>query len=204
MSNWEYAQDVPTSPWRSAMSLPRELSLRSTPDGLRLLQCPARELKKLRGKHHKLRNASKADANAWLQRHHWTTDLLECLIDFESGSHSGLKLRFGASNEATIQYDIGRGKLHFDRTASGRVDFHRKFAGVHEAPLRVINGRVRLHVFVDTCSVEVFVNDGEATLTDLIFPSSGGISFELLSDTDDVRVRSLDLWTLNSAWLQHE
>src|SRR5207247_4390683 len=51
MSNWEYANDVPTSPWRSAMSLPRELALRGTPEGLRLIQQPARELSKLRDQH---------------------------------------------------------------------------------------------------------------------------------------------------------
>ncbi len=37
MSNWRYANDVPTTPWRGALSLPRALSLRRTPDGLRLL-----------------------------------------------------------------------------------------------------------------------------------------------------------------------
>ncbi|HEY8837746.1 MAG TPA: glycoside hydrolase family 32 protein, partial [Dehalococcoidia bacterium] len=48
MSNWLYAQDVPTSPWRSSMTVPRELSLRRTPGGLRLVQKPVGELKKLR------------------------------------------------------------------------------------------------------------------------------------------------------------
>ena len=48
MSNWLYANEEPTSPWRGAMSLPRELSLRRTPAGLRLVQRPVRELESLR------------------------------------------------------------------------------------------------------------------------------------------------------------
>ncbi|MEP7344519.1 MAG: glycoside hydrolase family 32 protein, partial [Gemmatimonadaceae bacterium] len=47
MSNWSYAQEVPTSPWRSAMTVPRELTLRRTPDGLRLVQKPVVELESL-------------------------------------------------------------------------------------------------------------------------------------------------------------
>ena len=48
MSNWQYAQVVPTEAWRSAMTLPRELVLMSTPEGLRLYSKAVKELEKLR------------------------------------------------------------------------------------------------------------------------------------------------------------
>src|SRR5258708_12739108 len=48
MNNWDYAQVIPTSPWRGAMTVPRELSLISTTEGLQLVQQPVRELNQLR------------------------------------------------------------------------------------------------------------------------------------------------------------
>jgi len=77
--------------------------------------------------------------------------------------------------------------LFIDRTKSGNVDFHKAFPGRHQGSLTVdASGRIRLHVLVDASSVEVFGNDGETVVTDLVFPdrnstelavySSGGTS----------------------------
>ncbi len=49
MSNWNYANSIPTSPWRSAMSVPRELGLRTIDGTPQLVQRPVRELRRLRG-----------------------------------------------------------------------------------------------------------------------------------------------------------
>ncbi len=68
MSNWDYAQDVPTSPWRSAMSIPREVGLRRTAAGIRLVQKPAREMELLRGEHWKFSGGDIAGANGWLAK----------------------------------------------------------------------------------------------------------------------------------------
>lgn len=82
MSNWEYAQNVPTSPWRSAMTVPRELALRTTPAGLRLLQRPVRELERLRlaKAPDRLRRASLAEANARLSRTRFEHGLAELAL----------------------------------------------------------------------------------------------------------------------------
>ena len=48
LNNWEYANLIPTSPWRGLFSVPRELHLRQYPEGLRLIQQPVEELKQLR------------------------------------------------------------------------------------------------------------------------------------------------------------
>jgi ABC-type sugar transport system permease subunit len=51
MNNWLYAQDIPTSSWRGALTIPRELALTNTPQGVRLVQRPVPELQQLRGEH---------------------------------------------------------------------------------------------------------------------------------------------------------
>jgi sucrose-6-phosphate hydrolase SacC (GH32 family) len=205
MSNWEYANDVPTSPWRSAMSVPRELSLRETPDGLRLVQKPVRELARLRGKQYRLNDATLAEAKAWLARHQCAGDLLEVAVEFDSVQSTeelGLRIVTGTNEATVVRWQKAQGLLSLDRTRSGRVDFHPRFSGIHAAPLHLAHGRLRFQLFLDASSLEVFANDGEAVMTDLIFPASGGRKVELLSEpgTATSHVRSLQLWGLRSAW----
>jgi len=205
MNNWEYAQDVPASPWRSAMSLPRELILRETPDGLRMTQQPARELRKLRRRHQGLRGASLSDANAWLQKRGEFGESFEMLVEFEpagGGPAFGIVLRTAPGEETRVGCNPANGVIALDGKRSGRTDFHPKFSGVHEAPLRLLDGRVRLHLFVDASSVEVFANDGEQVMTDLIFPSVSPRRVELFGPGDQRRphVKSLDVWEMKSVW----
>jgi sucrose-6-phosphate hydrolase SacC (GH32 family) len=199
MSNWEYANDVPTSPWRSAMSIPRELRLRHTPEGFRLVQHPVRELAKIRGKGHRLGKTTLAAANAWLAQLDIASDLLEIALEWDSvpaTGEAGLRIRTGPDEATIIRYEKGR--LSLDRTRSGRVDFHPAFSGIHEAPVRLSDGRLRLHLFLDTSSLEVFAANGETVLTDLILPASGGRQLELIagSNSTELRLSSLEVWEL--------
>ena len=105
------------------------------------------------------------------------------------------------SNEiATNHHGMDRTWLSLDRTRSGRVDFHPRFSGLHEAPLRPHDGHLKLHVFLDTSSIEAFANDGEAIVTGLIFPSSGDRKLELFSISDALTVKALDVWELKTNW----
>ncbi len=204
MSNWEYANDVPTSPWRSAMSIARELHLRETPDGLRLVQQPVRELEKLRGKSHRLGKATVAEANAWLGHRQFGSDLLEISVEFESVpavGELGLRIITGTNEAAVIRCQMPEGRLTLDRTQSGQVNFHPKFSGAHEAPVRLTEGRLRLHVFLDASSVELFASDGETVLTDLILPTGVRRQLELTSETNSGarQVRALKIWELRES-----
>jgi len=199
MSNWEYAQDVPTSPWRSAMSLPRELALHASPGGLRLAQRPVVELRQLRGRHHRFRNATVKSANAWLEKRGSPGELLEVVIEFVSAGKAGnfgLRMRTGEREETRVSCDLASARLSLDRTRAGFVDFHPRFTGFHEAPLSAHEGHLKLHVFLDSASIEVFANDGEPVLTGLIFPSSGDRKLELFSSSEALKVKALDVWEL--------
>ena len=87
-----------------------------------------------------------------------------------------------------------------DRTQSGNVTFHQKFSGVYDAPLAVHDGRVKLHLFVDASSVEVFVNDGERVFTSLVYPSAASRGVEFFGSMTSARITSLNVWTLKSIW----
>jgi sucrose-6-phosphate hydrolase SacC (GH32 family) len=107
----------------------------------------------------------------------------------------------GAKEETVVRVDRGRGRVTLDRTRSGNVAFHAKFAGVASAPLARPDGRVKLHVLVDACSVEVFVNDGEQALTSLVLPSKDSRGVELFGPAEEGKsVAALDVWALASSW----
>ena len=200
MSNWEYANDVPTSPWRSAMSAPRELLLRQTRSGTRLVQKPVRELAQLRTKAVRFGGGSATAANAWLRDNLGAADSFELKIAFsgDAAGVEGLKLFKGKGEETVIGIDRGASRVFLDRTKSGKTDFNPKFAGTHEAPL---DGNISaLHILVDTSSVEVFVNDGEVVLTDLVLPSPESRGIELVSPREGKVITSMEAWTLRSSW----
>ena len=180
------------------MSIPREVSLRKTAEGIRLAQKPAREMASLRDQHFAFKGGAMAEANGWLEEQHIQGDRLELLVEFEeqrSGTE-GVQVLKGDEEATVIGVDRQRRQAFVDRTRSGSVKFHPKFSGVYEAPLAVPDGKVKLHVFVDASSVEVFVNDGERVFTDLVYPSAASRARGILwigERRDDHLTRRVDV-----------
>ena len=155
------------------MTLPREVSLRRYPEGIRLRQAPLREARKLRGEHLSLRDVSVEEAASEIRERNFDADTLEIEVEIELGgaAEAGLSVRANGQGQRTlIGYSPALGHLFVDRAASGATDFHDDFSGRHAARLAAPEGKVKLHVFVDRSSVEVFGGDGRATITERIFP----------------------------------
>ena len=200
MSNWEYAADIPTSTWRGAMTLPRELRLVKTPEGARLAQRPVESLRALRG------DARYVPAQAIRPNENLLAGMrgrtLEIMADIEPGDAGAFGLRvFRGENQWTeLRYNVERGSLVLDRFRSGSIDFNDGFAMACEAPLPLEEGNLRLHVFVDCSSVEVFANDGRAVLSGQVFPDEGSDGLELYAIGGEAHLRSLTVWQLASIW----
>ena len=186
------------------MTVPRALTLRSTPAGLRLVQSPVEELEELRETRHQLKRVKLDTAAAWLETLNFPAGLAEVELDLEQVPDSGsvaLTLQHGTTGTTVIRADLAAGTLQVDRTQSGRSDFQPAFAGVHTAPLRVDRGRLRLHVLVDVSSVEVFAQNGETVLTDLILPATSDLGVRLSAEgaARALQIRSASLWALRAA-----
>ena len=127
---------------------------------------------------------------------------LEIIATFEPGSSSefGLKVRKGANEETLAGYDVANAELFVDRSRSGKVDFNPRFPGKHSGPLSVEQGRIKLHLFVDWSSVEVFGNDGRTVITEQIFPGPEADGLALYAKGGTARLISLDVWGLQSIW----
>ena len=202
MVNWDYAGKIPTSPWRGAQSIPRELELKRFSDGLRLTQRPVRETETLRGEELRIRNVSFQEANQQIAARRFSAELLEIQAVLEIGSAKDLGFRVRQSDveETRVGYLADPGELYVDRSKSGRVDFDPSFAGRHSARLHPSGGRITLHVLVDRSSVEAFAGQGRVAITDRIFPQQSSQGFSLYSTDGEARVADLRIWKLRSAW----
>ena len=168
------------------MSIPRELTLRRTPVGLRLVQQPVAEALKLREAGPRKFLGGTFDAAAkWLQEQQNLPPLLDLELMFTSiiaKSVFTLQVHTGPDEVTTLVFNGVPARLTLDRTRSGKTDFHPKFPARHEAPLPITDGHVTLRLLVDTSSLEVFAQNGETVLTELIFPTAGPRSLSLTND----------------------
>jgi fructan beta-fructosidase len=214
MNNWDYAGSIPTSPWRSAMSILRDVSLETRDGKVRLVQTPIPEQRKLRRGFGFDRNGLKGyffDQNRLINEATSALDLnsigargktLEIIAEFEVGTASefGLKVRTGQGEETLIGYNAIAGELFVDRTKSGQVAFSTLFPSRETAPLAAKKGRVELHIFVDWSSVEVFADDGQVSITDQIFPKPSSEGLALFANGGIAKLVSLHIWQLESIW----
>ena len=198
LANWDYARLTPSSPWRGLFSIPRELHLQTSSDGLRLVQGPITELQRLRRAHFHSAGGELATLNARLAALNFGI-AQEIKLEFTPGSTGefGIKIRMGAGEETIVGYNAETQTLCLDRTHAGQHDFFPGFASLHQAPLVPQNGRIRLHIFVDSCSVEVFGNDGCTAITGLIFPEPLSTGVELISRAGNADLIKLDIWQLD-------
>lgn len=168
----EYPTDA--HEWSGCLTLPRQLILRSG----KLIQQPVPELAKLR-KNQLTAQLSLSNQTQRLNGFDGTAYELRCEVtDFDADSF-GIEFRAGDQEKTVLQYDSMNKKIILDRSLSGEA-------------LNEVNGNVRRcsfeadtitwHLFVDTSSVEIFVNDGEEVFTSRIFPSPESREIRLFSN----------------------
>ncbi|CAM4384883.1 glycoside hydrolase family 32 protein [Paenibacillus alkaliterrae] len=200
MSNWKYANLIPTASWRSAMTLPRVLFLKKVPDGIRLVQEPLAELQQLRLGAKHWEETTIVPGQNLLSDAQGDIYEIECEIDPGDASEVGFKLRKSEREETVVGYNVFDRKLFIDRSNSGEKHFHEAFACKHDVQLELHNGRLKLHIFVDQSSVEVFANDGEIAVTDQIFPDPTSTGMELYVKDGEAKLVSLKLYPLQSIY----
>lgn len=200
MSNWKYAKTTPTEAWRSAMTLPRALGLRAQPEGIRVVQTPVEELHGLRDLLFYIEDSVIQPGDNPLGE--LKGDCLEIVaeVDLNDAAGFGFKVRVSGQEQTVIAYDVERRLLSIDRTNAGQADFHKEFGCVHGAELEPVDGRIKLRIFVDWSSVEVFAGSGTVVLTDLIFPDPASRGLELYSLEGGITVNTLSVYRMKSIW----
>ncbi|MDC1431677.1 glycoside hydrolase family 32 protein [Polaribacter sp.] len=182
MSNWEYARDVPTETWRSAMTIPRELKLKKNEKEFVLSSAPVTELSKYVSKtivketltvnnQKTIITKSEIDLSRvriQLEMNHLKSDK----YDFTFQNSFGDRLSFGIDNIKKQYY--------LNRQNSGKVTFSDKFANtISKAPIKNPSNMLKIEVLVDKTSIEVFYNDGETIMTEIFFPNEPFEAFSI-------------------------
>ena len=166
MSNWQYANSVPTQQFRSANSVPRDLSLIRKGKEVILKSTPSREVEALRGT-----PVQYTLSTAPVELFDKPVKAYELVIRFSLQKKEGAT--FVLSNEAGEQvvfsYEAATQTFSMDRRGSGMVKFSKKFAAVTSAPTRV-GGKMELRLLMDSASIEAFGED--FAMTNLVFPSA--------------------------------
>ncbi len=204
MSNWLYARTVPTSPWRSAQSVPRELSLRTVAGQVRLVQQPVQGFDSLRRDTllaiDDVSLAAGVDTLPRLRTAGVPVDI-ELVLACGSATRAGVQVHANAAGDRTeIGYDCERGELYIDRGRAGAAPFSADFAACHGAPLALVDGVLRLRILVDRAAVTVFAGAGELTMTSLVFPADESDGIALFVEGGQARLRQWRVRTLASIW----
>ena len=202
MGNWDYANSVPTTWGKGFESIPREIKLKTTPNGIRVFQEPLPELKKLRIDTSVISNKL---INSTFQPEEFkpTRNTFEIVATFELKNDSadfGMNFCVIGDKKMILGYNSRTSTLYLDRRTCGNVSFNSSFPRKVTAPLMPLNGKIKLHVFVDQSSVEVFANDGEIVMSALMFPDTKTTDMQLFSTNGDVNLLDFTAYRLNSIW----
>ena len=150
MSNWQYANQVPTKQFRSANSIPRDLGLFQSGEETYVSVVPSKELSALRGKKTKK-----------------PTEACEIVVDVKQNTE--IVLANSKGEQVVMRYNQQKQTFTMDRTKSGDVSFSEAFPSETVAPTY---GTIKqLRIFVDRCSIEAFDAEGKMAMTNLVFPS---------------------------------
>jgi len=193
MNNWNYADAVPTSPWRGSMSLPRELSITASEDTVRLVQQTPLELRAL---DHLADRVSLIafDLEGTRRIYGGRTYRVDVTFEPVDAHQVGLELRVGDGQEIRLIYDVQSEQLSLDRTRSGETAFDASFKSIERAPTPLRDGKLELQVFVDRASLEVFAQGGLVCMTEQVFAANDSTGLAILSLGGLTRVKTFE-WT---------
>lgn len=185
MSNWNYANLVPTEKWRSAMTVPRELSLAksSTSSNVSndylLVSTPVKEL------------------DAGFTPIHQNENIVPNRMDIVDLKATDFEIVF--SNEFNekliVGYDADKKLFFIDRKNAGVSKFHEGFATVATAPRFAEDAKMDLTILLDKTSIELFTDGGRTVMTALFFPTHPYTKWKIVSK-EKIASGSLKLFSL--------
>jgi len=195
MSNWNYAQTVPTKSWRSAMTVPRTLTLKKVSTGYRLFSNPVKNLESLRTSSQKISGFDKMNI---------ANGLYELNLAFDSEASTaddfGVELSNSKNETVRVGFDKKLNQFYIDRSNGGDHSFSATFTGKNAAP-RLLNSKtVKLQLLVDHSSIELFADDGSVSMTAVLFSGELLTGLQLYHQNGQASLQQGMLYQLKSVW----
>ncbi len=196
INNWKYANEIPVSPWKGAMSLPRELQLKQYGKEWLLVQQPVKQVRQLMKEEKGWKNIS--TKNAWV-------------VEETKGGSFAAEIILRRNQQNKVMIDIAGSALTFTYDDVNAVfSVHRggnsafqneeyKKLSDFSAPLKRGGETLRIQLFFDQSIAEVFVNGGEVAMTAQLFPEKENLPMTVSSSNGTI-IPSVKCWQMQSAW----
>lgn len=199
MSNWLYANVVPTTNWRNAMTIPRELYIRHEGNDMMVASRPVPELKLIQSPGFTTENIA-AGKDVELSEKAVQPALpgrIELSLD-EAADFSVI-LSNKAGENVVIGFDKQQNNYFIDRSRSGITGFQKNFAGRHIAPRFAKGEKMNLSLVIDVSSVELFADEGATVMTSIFFPNQPFNSIHVKSP-EKTSIKKLSYYKLRGIW----
>jgi fructan beta-fructosidase len=192
MNNWEYANEIPTEKFRGVMSVPRELTLVQENGKYLLKNYPVKEIESLRGDEEIFSGVKITDNH--IVKNLPASGAYELLLDIkkQSARKFGFTLENSKDEKVVITLDFENNTFSVDKTKSGITDFSDKFPTVTVAPV-VAKDVYRLRALVDKCSIECFLDEGEMSMTNLVFPNESYRTIDFFVENGESEISNLKI-----------
>ena len=197
MSNWQYAQLVPTAKWRSAMTVPRELHIEKAGDKYLVASRPVKEMDVLNEKtiHLEMVNGTDYDLT---QKTGKLSGPLKLKLSGKDLQSFSISFSNAGGEKLMMGYDKVSNQYFIDRSLSGKIDFEKDFGKKRTAPRLTNNSAFNLTVLMDATSIELFADDGLSVMTEVFFPVQPYTSLHIQSP--EHTIKSLEYTKLRSIW----
>ena len=198
MSNWQYAQAVPTATWRSAMTIPRDIGIVKRNDKFLLTSAPAKELDALNENPKNLKDINASDFDISKE-----AGKIEgpCRIKFHSDKIESFTLILSnkEGEKIILGFDKSSNQYFIDRSAAGKIDFEKGFGVKHVAPRIETNEKMDMELVIDNASIEMFADGGLTVMTSIFFPKNNFTDIKLNSSSG-FKIESLEFNRMKSIW----
>ena len=198
MSNWQYATVVPTEKWRSAMTVPRDLSIEKVDDRYLVLSKPVPELNSIAAQLVVIENidAGNYDLTAKTGKLKGPAQLH---IASDKIANFSITLFNNSWEKVVTGYDKDSNNYFIDRTLSGKIAFEKGFAAKHTVPRLSSKDNMDLTLIIDNASVELFADYGLSVMTEIFFPSTPYSNITMQSP-DHFKIKALQYNTMKRIW----
>ena len=193
MSNWQYAQKVPTEVWRSAMTLPRELTLKKDVYFYKLEQKIVKTFASITTP-----IFNKKAAQLPLNKE---VNLSQTEIAFDLDKNTtNLSITFSNKKGDIFSIELKDGKVFTNRLKSGKIDFSETFTNKIQSMDLAGKKATSFQLIVDKSSVEILVNKGEFSMTNLFFPNEEYSILAIKSNQKTTKLKNLKINAIKSIW----
>jgi len=197
MSNWEYANVVPTEKWRSATTVPRELGIKKINNQFLVTSQPVKELNAIAKPISTLTNVKATDYTVTNSSKLSTPYRLSLTTD----AVKDFSITFSNENgeQLIVGFDKAANQYYIDRTKAGESSFKQSFAAKAVAPRFAQNNQLGLTLIIDAASVELFADGGLTTMTAIFFPKDLLNQIHVQSP-EGLVLKTLQLSSMQSIW----